>query len=410
MKLRSVAFWMLAIFVASIPSENGVTLAGMGSLSRLIGILAFGVGVAALFRRNTLSIRAPSFFLVSAMVFVLWETVSYYWSIVPGVTIRRTMTYAQLLIMVWLIWEYARTEKHRAILMQAFVVGVYVILGIAIHTFVSSSEFVSRNIGESFNPNGFAIVTALAIPMAWWLTFFWKSRWLYWLNVLYLPTALLGVVLAASRGGLLTALVAIVVIPLTFPNLRLVRKLGLIALIGGVVWAVVVYVPNAYPELQTNLERLSGTTEEVRAGNLTGRREIWAAGIKVFSENPYLGVGSGGFGRAIEPIYGEARPAHNVFLSVLVDLGVPGLLIFLSILLCVAWPLLKVTSKARAFNLVLFTALLVGLIPTNAENDKFSWFILGLLASESPIILSLGATIPLGSQRESLRNRQAELG
>lgn len=410
MKLRLVAFWLLAAFVASIPSENGVTISGMGSLSKLIGILAFGTGVVALFRRNILSVRAPSFFLVSAVAFVFWETLSYYWSIVPGVTIGRTVTYAQLLVMVWLIWEYARTEWHRMILMQAFVVGVYILLGVAIRAFLSADEFVARNVGESFNPNGFAIVTALAIPMSWRLTFYWKSRWLYWLNILYLPSALLGVVLAASRGGLLTTLAALMIIPLTFPNLKLVRKLGLSAFIGGVVWAVVVYVPNTYPELQTNLERLSGTTQEVRAGNLTGRREIWAAGAEVFSQNTYIGVGSGGFGKAIEPIYGEAKPAHNVFLSILVDLGVVGLVLFLSMLLFVVWPSLRTASRTRTFNLVLFMALLVGLIPTNAENDKFSWFILGLLASESPMILSLRATDSLLSRREPVRTGKAKIG
>ena len=410
MKLRAVAFWLLAGFVASIPSENGVTLAGMGSLSKLIGILAFGVGIAALFRRNTLSIRAPSFFLVSTIVFIFWETLSYYWSIVPGVTIGRTVTYAQLLIMVWLIWEYARTERHRAILMQAFVLGVYIILAIAIRTFLSADTFVARSVGDNFNPNGFAIVTALAIPMAWRLTFFWKSRWLYWLNILYLPFALAGVVLAASRGGFLTTLVTLTVIPLTFPNLKLVRKLGLLVLIGALVWIIAVYVPNTYPELQANLERLSGTTQEVRGGDLTGRREIWAAGAEVFSQNTYLGVGSGGFRKAIEPIYGEARPPHNVFLSVLVDLGIMGLLLFLSLLFFVAWPTLRTASRARTFNLVLFAALLVGLVPTNAETDKFSWFILGLLASESPMILSLRTIDPLLSWREPLRDKRAELG
>jgi O-antigen ligase len=387
--LRTATFWLLVVFVGSIPSENGVTLAGIGSLTRFIGILALGLGVLSLVRRNTLNLRSPALFLAAAALFVLWQTLSYYWSLVPSVTVSRTVTYAQLLIMVWLIWEFARSERQRLILMQGFVVGVYVIIGIALQTLLSPGGAEFRNVGTAFNPNGFAVVTALAIPMAWRLTFSWRRGWLYWLNLLFLPAAALGIILAASRGGLITSLVALLVIPLTFAKLTPLRRLGLTLLIGFMVVGATIYVPVLFPDLQVNIERLSATSEEVQEGDLTGRRDIWAAGLQVFADHPYVGVGSGAFRQAIEPIYGRALGAHNAFVSVLVELGIVGILLWLAMLGLLVYGILKVETPYRLFNLVLFATLIVAMLPTNSENDKFAWFVMSLIAAECPVLFRL---------------------
>jgi O-antigen ligase len=79
------------------------------------------------------------------------------------------------------------------------------------------------------------------------------------------------------------------------------------------------------------------------SANTTGRTDLWKVGVKMFEANPAIGVGSGNFQTASIHFVSQAGPltradlivdephvAHNVYLELLDDLGVPGLLAFLA--------------------------------------------------------------------------------
>lgn len=392
-----LALWALAAFVFFIPSDTGVTISGVGSLSRMVGLIAFGAGALSLVAGGRLRVRMPSLFLVVAALFTLWSAVTFFWSIAPSDTFGRISTYGQLVVMAWLLHQLVRDDRDLDFIWQAFVLGCYVMVGTGLMAFLGGADY--RNVGGR-NPNGFAIVAALAIPMAWGLTLRRSHSWLYWLNAAYPLIALLAVVLAASRGGLLTALVAVVVIPLTLRQVSSVTRVALFVGIAAVVWAGFSYVPTALPELQRNLDRLGETEEQIIGGTMTGRTTIWTAGAEVFRSSAVGGVGMGGFNRAVLPILGAPRSPHNAFLSVAVGGGIVALLLFSGLVLISAVSAF-LRSERRLEHLVLFAALLVGMMPTNSDNDKFAWFVLGALAAAKPLLLSLA---PLGrAQRISSR-------
>ena len=383
--LRTIALAMLSIFVLSIPTEDAVVLAG-GSLTKLIGVAAFGVGVAALFRKDKLVFKPPSLFLIVTALFMVWGFVSYYWSLSPDRAVSRSVTFAQLLIMCWMVWEFGRTERDRAVLMQAYLLGAYITLYIALSAFFTS-EAGFRDVGADINANDFAVVLAFGIPMAWRLTFFFKNRLLYWLNVLYLPLAISGIVVVASRGGFISALVALMIIPVTFNKLGLLRKLGLVVLLVAGTWFIFFYAPQLFPNLQASTARLSETSSELTSGTLTGRRVIWAAGFELFREYPFFGVGQGGFERAVvDTSYGRSVSSHNAYLSVLVQTGLVGLVLFLLVIASVLLPALIGRFKQRSFTIILLMTLLVSIFSLNADYYKFTWFVLSLLACEVPIL------------------------
>jgi hypothetical protein len=63
---------------------------------------------------------------------------------------------------------------------------------------------------------------------------------------------------------------------------------------------------------------------ELTEGTLTHRTVIWAAGMEVFRDHPFLGVGAGAYSPATVKIVNIPLIAHNTFVSVLVELGVFG--------------------------------------------------------------------------------------
>lgn len=382
--IHRIAFALLVLYAFSFPFQGAVVIEGLGSVSRLVGMAAFAVGILAIATRDGVRVRAPSLFLVVAGTYILWVVVTYFWSIVPSTTIGEATTYAQLAALVWLVHQFVRDHADLDVLWQAFVLGCTVMVGIGVEAFIGSAGGF-RDVG-GFNANGFAIVASLAIPMAWGLATRRAHPRLQWLNLAYPVLAMVAVVLGASRGGLVTATIALLVVPATMGRLgwvaRLVLFVGLVVAIEG----GSSIVRTAFPELQANLERLAEVDEQLTGGTLTGRTNIWAAGVEVFATSPVVGVGMGGFNAAVLPILGEPRSAHNAFLSVAVGAGIIGLLLYLVL---VALPLVGVlaTPARRVEHLVLYVALLVAMLPTNSEDDKFVWFIFAGLATVRPIVV-----------------------
>ena len=83
--LAKLAFAFLWLMVFAIPWENAVMVPGVGTIARLIGVLAGGLGVLAIIERQSLRLPSPGHVLIT--LFVLWEAASYFWSVNPEETL-----------------------------------------------------------------------------------------------------------------------------------------------------------------------------------------------------------------------------------------------------------------------------------------------------------------------------------
>ncbi|MDF1523632.1 MAG: hypothetical protein P1P87_12565, partial [Trueperaceae bacterium] len=244
----------------TIPFEEIVTIPSIGSITRLLGFAVIAVGLAALARGPQVVLRRPMLFHAVALAFVVWNLATFFWSYEPSATVRQFVVYGQLFAFIWLMGEHARTHVRLAVLMQAFVLGNYVTFGLTVvAVFVQGNAF--RDLGR-FNANEVAIVAALAIPMAMALLAVPTAGWRRWVNAAYPIVAMMLIVLAASRGGFIVGLVALASVPFAFARANAAVRVGAFALLAGVVAVGFEVVPTAFPELQTNLERLAGTGEE----------------------------------------------------------------------------------------------------------------------------------------------------
>ena len=89
-------------------------------------------------------------------------------------------------------------------------------------------------------------------------------------------------------------------------------------------------------------------------GGIEGRIEVWSRAIFMIQDFPYTGVGMGLYGDVADLMYpfylhGQSivTHAHNLFLQVAVDLGIPGVIAWLAtflIVICVSW---KVYNNAK---------------------------------------------------------------
>lgn len=391
---KQAAQFALALFVASIPTENGVLIPALGSLSRLFGIVALALVVWAAFSRNGVRLRAPSLFLAVAALFAVWQLLTYYWSAVPSVTLTTVFTLLQLLVLAWLVHEVCRGGEELASLMQAFVIGTYILIFTVVAQVIGSSDMGFRDVG-SFNANGFAMVASLGIPMAWYVQARdWRASsasrrplLLRVMNSAYPIAALAALVLSASRGGLFVMLTCLLIVPLTINRLAWWRRLLLAVVLAASTAALAQVAPIVFPNLQASIDRLSGASDELATGTLTGRTTIWTHGFEMLWDAPVTGSGAGSFPYLHQRLTGEYKAAHNAFLTVAVGSGVVGLALFVSLIVLALVSVLSSKQEVRPYLLVLLCGAVVTMLPANTEGSKFLWFVLALTASQAPIYL-----------------------
>src|SRR5450759_3374312 len=200
------AGFLLCLFVFSIPWEKSVQMPGIATLSHLLGILAFATAAVVAARRG--SVRPPNLALGLAAVFVLWSGLTYFWSLDHQATVRRVATLAELLAMVWLIWDTCRDSLLQTRLMQAYVWGaVAASAGAGLRFFQGQQTYYLRYAAAGFDPNDFGLILALSIPVALYLGLRKSSlmRWCYRGAALVVLGALL---LTGSRTALVAAFAA----------------------------------------------------------------------------------------------------------------------------------------------------------------------------------------------------------
>jgi O-antigen ligase len=148
------------------------------------------------------------------------------------------------------------------------------------------------------------------------------------------------------------------------------RGIALALILAAVTTGGVYLLAVAPPE---NLERLTAAD-----ATGSGRTDIWKVGLRMVSANPVVGVGAGNYPNStihylFEPgtitrsdfIVDLPKPAHNVYLQALAELGAVGLTLFLLVL---GASLRAVLLAARTFRRagdrsmeLLSRALLIGL-------------------------------------------------
>src|SRR3989442_955726 len=205
----------------------------------------------------------------------------------------------------------------------------------------------------------------------------WRVRPLSWFHmfaVLFVLWAGATSLWSVDPEATQTGLVGLSIIPWTLRRMRLRTKVALYALAAGSLVLASYLVPNA------SLARIASTRADIEAGYFGGRGPVWLAGLEVAREHPLVGVGAGGYPEAVEPTIGQEMVAHNVLLSILVEDGTVGFLLFVAMLVALLTPLRHLPALHRRLSIVLLLTLAVGTMALSWDHRKQFWFVLGMVA------------------------------
>ncbi len=366
-----LAYAALWLFVFSVPWEASLVITGVGLITKLTGMLALGLSLFAVVISGRM--RRPHAFHMAALLFVIWTGTSVLILHLPIIP-KKLWTFVQLFLVVWMFWELAPSRARVLGLMTAYVLGAYVAAFDTIMLFRSHAAVLRRFAAGAADANDLAMALALALPVAWYLSMAAAKPYVRLVCRGYLLVGLLALGLTGSRGGMLASMVGLLIVPLTMTRMspgRLVTAIAILGISGGL---AVVYVP------QKLVARFATTSSEVEGGRIGGRFKLWVAGSRAFALRPVMGYGVSGFKTAVSPFLGsQAQVAHNSFVSVLVEEGLVGFLLYLSMFIAVFRAILRLPPLERRFGLVVFATLIVAMLPLTWEDRKVVWVILASL-------------------------------
>jgi O-antigen ligase len=371
--MRRIAWFLLLLFAFAIPWEYSLDLGEpLGNIARIMGLLLILVAIPAVLQAGRLRTPGPLQWLVLA--FYLWFCCSYFWTIDPLQTLEKMRSYFQEMMIVWLVWEFAESPRDLRALLRAYVAGSCVLAALTVANLASPEAIASgqiRFVATGQDPNDVARFLDLGLPLAALLVNCerrWPARLL---SLCYLPLGLVAVLLTASRGGLLAALVALAGCGILFFRSHARGVLaGTLALpaIAAALWFT---VPHA------TFERLATIPEQLHGGNLNQRLNIWTAGWHAFVQAPLVGTGAGSFVGAagLNPL----DTAHNTALSILVSGGLCAFFLAVAIVAVTTWSILQTHGPLR---LALATTLLVWIVTSivaTVEENRTTWLLLALI-------------------------------
>ena len=180
--------------------------------------------------------------------------------------------------------------------------------------------------GIAGNPNDLALTLVIVMPLGVALARSSRRRWRRLVAVGLVALAAAGVIVTFSRSGFI-ALVAMLVLYVV----SWVRQGRLVPVAGVVVAALLglALLPSGYTG---RLETISAI-ESDPTGSAQARWRDMGAALTAVSQAPIAGAGLGQDILALNEIRGEEWiSVHNIYLQYAVDLGLPGLVLFVGLL------------------------------------------------------------------------------
>jgi O-antigen ligase len=222
---------------------------------------------------------------------------------------------------------------------------------------MSPADVANRLTGPFGNPNAFGQLLAYGMVLAIaWFTITTSSRLR---TMLVVAVGILGWALAESlsRGGAATLLAGLVVLAFARG-----RTIGIAAVTFAL--AVVIVGYPLFVEFRLTTERGAASSEVLGELNASdeGRLDAILAGPELFATSPIFGVGFGQYQYASASLSGatEGLVAHNWYGTVLAELGLVGIVLWLAILLTVSRWLRRRPKRPRSIGFAVFGAFTVG--------------------------------------------------
>jgi O-antigen ligase len=300
--------------------------------------------------RSLHRLRSPTTTWLLALL--LWTTLSVPGALSQGIAFQVLTGFVKTIAMYVVLAGSVRSRRdiERLILVYFVVTAVYA--AVVLSRFHLGADNWRLGRLYDYDANDFATLIATAMPLGLYFVL-GQRRPLPWMLALAgLAVLAVGEISSGSRGGFLALFAVAAFVLVCFSTLHARSRL-----IGLVVIVVVVFAA-ASDRYWTQMHTILTPHRDYNVTAEEGRLAIWGRGLDYMTSHPVLGLGAGNFQMAegtISPLarrqeYGQGvlwGAAHNSFIEIGAELGLPGLVLFVGVIASAFASLRRVARYGR---------------------------------------------------------------
>jgi O-antigen ligase len=382
--------WVAALLLATCLFAHTVSL-------RLV-LLALGIVLAAtMLARNRELRRLPPIWIPFAL-WAAWAALSLAWSVEPEWSLkewRNEMFYSGAV--VWVCFVAAQAREAARIFLPVVGLAALAACAIALHAYSQGWPSYQRGLhgGPGNHSSALLVLMPCALVAGWYANRIGRP----WIVVTYAAMAVLFAVSAYATLSR-TVWLGFAVELIAIGGLLLLRTQRAVALRAALIAvALLLGASTVVLSIQADRELIGAVHEFERDPRLT----LWPEVLERTRERPVTGYG---FGRGIlrGPLQQQLGTldeqlwhAHNLFLDAMLQLGIPGALLLLTLLGAIVrqgWRLARDVDPAAAACGMALIAVVAGMVVRNAtdtllvrQNALLFWgvvaILMGLAAGQS---------------------------
>lgn len=298
------------------------------------------------------------------------------------------------IILFFIIFNFVETEKDcNQVIIGLLILLVMTLLTMILVSFdvmqfgklkVMEGEYSAGRSSGFGNPVEYASYLVLFLPLILSFLLFQKKLFKRAAIAVLLLMVFLGLIIAGSRGGILSFLISLMVYFTVLIREKMIRRTSIIFVGMALILFSLVSFSLAPSQVKRTLEKkIDPNFGDDLNVYTSGRTLIWRFGFDLFIESPIYGHGQNSFVSLMEQRFGIRAASHNQYLEQMVEYGIIGLAIYIMILIKIyqlVWHQIKISTEFRIKVLYVsyfagFCGYAFSLLGVNAINTRFLFWI-----------------------------------
>jgi O-antigen ligase len=379
-------FIVLLIMAFLVPIEPFITVEG-ATLNRYISIILLVVWVLDHLRsKKPIKLQHPIMVITAWLLFSLLTSL---FQPIASSLVDTVLGYVLSLELFIIVADYVNTRQRLYWILSALLAGMFVFLGIWIATGgYNRVGYYIPTIGTgeaSGYGNTLGVITACILALI-----LYSKRNLRPLFFAILLLLILLILQSGLRRNIYTSALVLVAL-VALPKRLSIKQLGVTAIIMlGLYLAWTFFLPRLSPAIQNRF-----TINSIIETGGSGRLDIFKIAIEAWKTSPIIGVGIGNF-RTFSANYIALAPvAHNMFLQVLAENGLVGIVLLIWGWLATVFTSLKAYHLSDGYPDQLLSALpfamsvfmVSGSLINPYGNWRLLWLTFGLALASAQVIV-----------------------
>jgi len=268
---------------------------------------------------------------------LVWSALSVPAALNQGLAFHAWTDFARTVVMFFVVAGSVRHARDVERLALVYFAVTVVYTGVVVSRFQLGAEVWRLGRLYYYDANDLATLIATAMPLGLYFVLAHRHVVLRLCAGGGLAVLAVGLIRSGSRGGFLALLAVTAFVLLGFTTVPARAR------VAGLIVILAVAGTTASDRYWTQMQTIIHPHQDYNATSEAGRLKIWQRGIGYMAANPVFGVGMRNFQVAEGTISPLARlqergigilwgAAHNSFVQVGAELGVPGLLLFVGLI------------------------------------------------------------------------------